>query len=232
MRCDPDPESRIPWQSRQLHPDPAAITVHPRFRGDQPQPLRSPRVRPPQVGEERPLCAFYKLVCAELPHAGLMRYLEVYTSAVHSLKAVLTTHAVYVRPTESRPKQPFMQEKMPDIVRDKFEPGVIHSKTKFAKRAIARPSPHAVAAEDAARELPEDLTIAIDTVLRRGENIQRDRTQRLDALRTIAESLSDVRAALDACKSKEAVAISAPFNMAWTAAVIDAMIWPDIDIPV
>ena len=66
-------------------------------------------------------------------------------------------------------------------------------------------------AEEAARELPEDLTIAIDTVLRRGAKIQRDRTQRLDVLRTIAESLSDMRAALDACKSKEAVAISAPY---------------------
>ena len=193
--------------------------------------VASLRACSPQVGEERPLCAFYKL-CAELPQAGLMRYLEVYTRAVHALKAMLTTHEVYVRPTESRPKQPFMQEKMPDIVRDKFEPGVIHSKTEFAKRAIARPSPHAVAAEEAEHELPEDLKIAIDTVMRRGKKIRKDRTQRLDALRTIAESLSDMRATLDECKSKEAVAISAPFNVAWTAAVIDAMMWPDVDIPV
>ena len=87
----------------------------------------------------------YKLH-AELPRADLMRFLGTYTHVV-SLKAMLTTHEVYVRPTESRAKQPFVQEKMPDIVRDKFEPGVIHSKTEFAKRAIARPSPHAVAAE-------------------------------------------------------------------------------------
>ena len=188
-------------------------------------------MRPSQVGEERPLCAFYKLR-AELPRADLMRFLGTYTHVVHSLKAMLTTHEVYVRPTESRAKQPFVQEKMPDIVRDKFEPGVIHSKTEFAKRAIARPSPHAVAAEAAERELPADLVIAIDTVLLRGEAIQKDRTQRIDELRELATLLGDMRSALDACKSKEALAIAAPFNAAWTAAVIDAMMWPDIDLPV
>ena len=40
-----------------------------------------------------------------------------------------------------------------------------------------------------------------------------------------------MRAALDACKTKEATLIAAPFNVAWTAAVIDAMMWPDIDLP-
>ena len=197
-----------------------------------PQPTRHPPPTAPrtQVGKERPLCAFNKL-CTGLPQADLPRFRKIYERTVHKLSAMLTTDEAYVRPEQSRKKQPFVQEKMPDIRRDKFEPGVIHSKTAFAQRAIERPSPLATADREVAAELPTDLRLAIDFVASRGAKIVKDRERRLEQLRACAADLSDMRAALDACKTKEATLIAAPFNVAWTAAVIDAMMWPDIDLP-
>ena len=41
-----------------------------------------------------------------------------------------------------------------------------------------------------------------------------------------------MRSALDKHKCKAAQEIAGAFNVAWTAAVIDAMDWPDTDLPV
>ena len=177
------------------------------------------------------LAAFRKLR-AELPLAGLQNFLGIYAGAVHELRGLLTTQAPYVRPTTSRVAQPFVQTKLPEIRRDKFEPGHILSKEEFAQRAVDRVFPLEEADVEAAAELPEDLILAIERVALRGKHVIDDRRVRMDVLRGIAARLEPLRAVIDACKSKEATEISAPFNVAWTAAIVDALQWPDTDLPV
>jgi hypothetical protein len=121
---------------------------------------------------------------------------------------------------------------MPEIRRDKFDEGEILSKADFADEAIARSSPFEEADQAAATDLPEDLKIAISYIAMRGKKIKADRKRRLAELRSIAALLDEMRKALDEHKCETAKEIAAPFNIAWTAAVIDAMDWPDTDLPV
>ena len=120
---------------------------------------------------------------------------------------------------------------MPEIRRDKFDEGVILGKADFADKAIARSSPFEEADQAAASDLPEDLKIAISYIAKRGKKIKADRKRRLAELRSIAALLEPMRKVLDEHKCDTAKEIAAPFNIAWTAAVIDAMDWPDIDLP-
>ena len=185
----------------------------------------------PALSLPPPQAAFRKLR-AELPFAGLGRFAAEYRRVVTDIASLLTTRSAYVRPTASRKKQPFVQSELPEIRRDKFRPGEILSKTDFASAAIDRPPPLEVADEAVAGELPEDLVLAIDYVARRGSKIRRDRRERMGVMRALAARLEPMRAALDACKSDEARAIAGPFNVAWTAAIVDALEWPDTDLPV
>ena len=71
---------------------------------------------------------------------------------------------------------------MPEVRRDKFVDGVIHSKTDFAERACTRPSPFATADAAASERLDSDLTYAIEYITQRGEAIVGDRKDRLKEL--------------------------------------------------
>ena len=178
-----------------------------------------------------PLKAFENLAAA-VPNAALETYRETYSSAVADIRALLTTTAPYVRPTQSRQVHPFTQRDMPEVRRDKFNDGEILSKDDFAARARARVSPFAELEKTASAALDEDLRIAIDYVHQRGKRIQGDRKRRLDQLRQIARSIEPLRRALDAHKCTTAQQIASSFNIAWTAAIIDAMQWPDTELPV
>jgi hypothetical protein len=124
-----------------------------------------------------------------------------------------------------------MQKEIPEVTRDKFGTGRILSKEEFAQRALSRPPPLAAADDIAAAQLPADLRIAIDTVFERGSDIVRDRAARMLTLASIASDLEPLRALLDSCKSATAQQVAAPFNSAWAALVIDAIEWPDFELP-
>ena len=126
---------------------------------------------------------------------------------------------------------PFFQKEFPEIRRDKFDPETILSKAKFAKAAVARKPPLANADKVAAAELAPDLCAAMDFIADAGEEIIPLREERMAKLRAIASMLEPLRAALDAMKCETALLISPRFNVAWTAACIDAMDWPDIELP-
>ena len=166
-----------------------------------------------------------------LPLADLAAERAAFVSVVAQLRALMTTVEPYVRPTRSRAAHPFVQREFPEIRRDKFEPGVVLDRTDFAKAAQSRPSPFAAADAQASEQLPSDLVLAIERLLERREGIKADREQRLDVLRALAARLEPMRAKLDASKSEAAKLIAAPFNAAWTAAVIDAIEWPDVELP-
>ena len=121
---------------------------------------------------------------------------------------------------------------MPEVRRDKFSEGVILSKTAFADAACNRESPFKAADSAAAEALPEDIKLAIQHIVARGKGIVEDRRKRMRLLEDIAESLEPMRRALDKHKCATAASIAADFNIAWTAAVIDAMKWPDTALPV
>ena len=114
-------------------------------------------------------------------------------------------------------------KRMPDIRRDKFEANVILDKGEFARQAIARQSPFITADANASNELPNDLRIAIAQSVHRKSNIVRDQKERLAQLRQLTVRLEPLRASLDACKCDTAMQIASKFNVAWTAAIIDAM---------
>ena len=183
---------------------------------------------PPE--EELPLKAFATLSKA-LPQASLQRFRSVYVRMVTELRGLLSTTEAYVRPMQSRGAHPFVQRGMPEIRRDKFDFGAILDKTKFAAKACARPSPFASADAAAAAALPNDLCLAIEHSIERGSSIRGDRTQRLARLRQMAGELDSMRRVLDECKCETASKIAAEFNVAWTSAIVDAMQWPDTELP-
>ena len=176
------------------------------------------------------LPAFAKLE-SEVPQAKLYRFAATYRKAASALRAMLTVVG-HVRPEISREAHPFTQQKMPEIRRDKFEADVILGKAEFAHAASTRASPFATADKAAAEALDEDLQAAIEFISKNGSEVPRLREARLTELHAIADSLEPMRSALDKCKCETARSIAAPFNVAWSAAVIDAMQWPDIDLPV
>ena len=184
-----------------------------------------PRLRP------QTLKAFRKLD-AELPEGNLGRFKDAYLYVVRCLQPMLTTRAPYKRPVKSRSVHPFVQQSMPEIRRDKFDEGVILDKKEFARKAIERDSPFEQADQAAANDLPEDLRLAIDYVAKRGKKIKADRKARLEELRRLAALLQEMRDVLDEHKCSTAKDIAPLFNIAWTAAVIDALEWPDTDLPV
>lgn len=161
-----------------------------------------------------------------IPPDVLEQHRAAYDSAVARLRG-FTTVTDFVRPQESRGTHPFVQSEMPEIRRDKFTEDVILSKDAFARAACDRLNPFGEADALAAKGLPKDLTIAIDTITTRGEAIVPDRAKRMTELEAIADSLEAMRNDCDRYKSPTSRAIAARFNVAWTAAVIDALGWPD-----
>ena len=139
----------------------------------------------------------------------------------------------YERPTKSRELHPFVQTNFPEIRRDKFDEGVELDREEFARRALRRTPPLQSAADEASHRLPEDLRAAIDYVFARGDRITSDRNERMKVLENLAYRLEPLRAAIDAVKCEQACEISARFNVAWTAACIDALgtAWPDKELP-
>ena len=166
-----------------------------------------------------------------LPQANLSRFYEAYARAVTQVRSMLTTTTPYKRPVKSRELHPFIQAKMPEVRRDKFKEGEILSKSEFIAEALKRKSPLQQASKEASQSLDEDLQLAIEQVLRRGSKIQADRAKRLEALEAVAITLEPMRDALNEQKCENARAISADFNVAWAAMIIDAMEWPDIELP-
>jgi hypothetical protein len=173
----------------------------------------------------------YNVLVASLHDPRIEEHRDAYLRARLRIRAMLTTTEPYVRPSQSRDLHPFVQLDFPEIRRDKFEPGVILDKTAFATAACARPPPLTTADIAASAALPEDLKLAIDVVSERGGLIANDRLQRLAELEQIADSLAPLRSLLDSHKSDCAKLIAASFNVAFTAAVIDAMEWPDSELP-
>ena len=68
-----------------------------------------------------------------------------------------------------------------------------------------------------------DLKTAIEHVSRRGPGMVEDRRVRLEVLERLASRLEGLRAATDECKSDCVKRIAAKSNVAWTAAVVDAL---------
>ena len=170
-------------------------------------------------------------VVLQFPHIEPFRH--VYSSAVTNIRELLTVTSPYRRPEKSRALHPFSQSSLPEVRRDKLGDGRTLSKAEFVQAAIHREAPLQTAAEQASKSLDEDLQYAIDYIISRGSGIVQDRNARVARLTSIAASLSDLRAALDACKSDTAQAIASGFNVAWTAACVDALgdSWPDKDLP-
>ena len=79
--------------------------------------------------------------------------------------------------------------------------------------------------------LDDDLKIALDIVVARGSKIAGDRKARMKRLRSIAATLEPMRHTIDSYKCTESKEISAQFNVAWAAAVVDALDWPDVELP-
>lgn len=181
--------------------------------------------------EERAFLPAFAKLSSELKAAKLSRFEGAYREATRAIRGMLTVVG-HTRPTESRPAQPFIQHGMPEVRRDKLSEGTILTKSEFAKAACARASPFKLADEAAAGALDEDLRAAIDFIVENGERVPALRDERIAKLRSIALTLEPMRTALDACKCEAAKSIAKPFNAAWTAAVIDAMEWPDVDLPV
>ena len=145
---------------------------------------------------------------------------------------MLSTNADYVRPTASRPFCPFTQKEFPEIRRDKFTPGQILSKSEFADESTQRMPQLASVDYEAAELLEDDLKIAIETITDLGPRIRKARAAKLAELAEIAAALEPLRSELNKHKSHTAAAIAKPFNVAFTAAIIDAMKWPDVELPV
>ena len=68
-----------------------------------------------------------------------------------------------------------------------------------------------------------DLKTAMEHVSRRGPGMLEDRRVRLEVLERLASRLEGLRAATDECKSDCVKRIAAKSNVAWTAAVVDAL---------
>ena len=169
------------------------------------------------------------VLTSKFPHLDAFR--ATYIPVVAHLRRLLSTREPFARPSASRELHPFVQGSPPEIMRDKFRKGRILSKNEFADAAIARE--HPLAAALGSMQLDTDLQIAIGTLVARGERIVSDREERMAILRSLAAELEPLRAAIDECKSPEARAIALPFNVAFTAACIDALghAWPDKRLP-
>jgi hypothetical protein len=183
------------------------------------------------AADEAPTLGAYHVLVRELRNPRIQSFRTVYESAVHALRKLMSTTEPYVRPLRSRETHPFVQRDMPAVTRDKFGDGRVLDKEEFAARAVARDSPHAAIDEVVSAALSTDLKLAIGHVARAGSDIIKERRHRMRQLRTIAASLEPLRTVLDECKSKEASLIAERFNVAWAAALIDAMEWPDIRMP-
>jgi len=192
--------------------------------------------QPPKAPKQERTTAWSILV-AKFPKAELQNFAGTYWTAVNKIKSMATTTEQYQRPKQSRQQHPFIQLDFPEIRRDKFEPGPtfntgpILDKEDFAKAAIARKSPLKDLDKQAANALDKDLVLAIDRVAKEGENIVKLRETRMSQLAKIARSIEPLRAKLDGLKCETAKEIAAPFNAAWAAAVIDAIEWPDVYLP-
>ena len=178
---------------------------------------------------EVPLVAFDTLVRG-LPAGNIEQHRPVFQAAVTSLRGMMTVTGPYERPTRSRALHPFVQRDFPEIRRDKLK-GKILSRNEFAQAAAQRPSPLAELDKAAAASLDQDLKAAIDHHVAEHDAVPAQREERLRVLRKVADSLGPLRATLDACKCETARLIAADFNAAWVAALIDAMQWPDVRMP-
>ena len=128
-------------------------------------------------------------------------------------------------------RSPFEQRDFPAVVRDKLTPGRIAKKAEFTQLALRRRSPFIEADEEMQRNLPPDLVAALDRVAERGECIVRDRTERRALLRVLLGMLAPLRETLDSAKAPCVRLISSEFNVAFAAAAIDAMHWPNVGLP-
>ena len=185
------------------------------------------RIAPAPQDPLRPL----KLIEASFPGSGLDAFYPCFTQAVHALRHMLIWKGVYERPSQAPVLAPFAQTSFPEVRRDKLIPGIILGKREFAELAQQRPSPFAEADKALSNLLPPDLIAAIDRVAALGHNIVQDRAERTKRIKTIVSMLRPLRAALDSLKSDEARAISSEFNVAFSAACISAMQWPDVRLP-
>ena len=169
----------------------------------------------------------FDLICARFPQIDKFR--DGYLAVVRQLRGLLSVRTKYERPRTSRGSHPFIQSKFPEIRRDKFEPGKELSMAEFVQAALNRPPPLEEEAKRAAAEVPADLAAAIDYICDRGPQVVTDRENRMVTLRRLAGELHGLRKALDECKSEGAREIAGSFNVAWTAACMDAMgsAWPD-----
>ena len=173
--------------------------------------------------------AFDTLV-RELPHAGIEQFRPAYVHVARTIRDLSTTVG-RERPTISRQAHPFVQQHFPEVARDKLSPGTILDKQAFLEAACTRPSPFADADRAAQEALDSDLLAAIDVVASAGAYIVPLREQRMDVLRNLARLLEPMRAACDAAKGDCAARIAKRFNVAWAAAAVDGIGWPDTELP-
>ena len=173
--------------------------------------------------------AFDTLV-RELPHAGIEQFRPAYVHVARTIRDLSTTVG-RERPTISRQAHPFVQQHFPEVARDKLSPGTILDKQAFLEAACTRPSPFADADRAAQEALDSDLLAAIDVVASAGAYIVPLREQRMDVLRNLARLLEPMRASCDAAKGDCAARIAKRFNVAWAAAAVDGIGWPDTELP-
>ena len=184
------------------------------------------------VGRRLPMVTMraFEELCIEFPSARLERFRHDYRYVARTIHE-LATVVGYTRPAHSRPAHPFMQRDFPIVARDKLSPGHVLEKAAFTEAACTRRSPFELADEAASAALDSDLVAAIDVVASAGPNIVPMREERMRVLRSLVDRLDPMRCAIDEVKGESARRIAARFNVAWAAATIDGIEWPDIHMP-
>ena len=140
-------------------------------------------------------------------------------------------HYPYERPAQGVGSHPFIQKGMPEVRRDKFEEGVELDKIEFQRAALNRPSPLLALDFAASARVSPDLSAAIDHIVEMDSDIVDDRAERMKRLLVIASLLQPLRSTLDDLKYECARQIAKDLNVAFTAAVVDAFEWPDVELP-
>ena len=150
---------------------------------------------------------------------------------VNALSSIAVYDGKYERPTTAPKMAAFSQTRMPEVRKDKLVAGITLGKREFAERAILRQSPYAESDSINEASLPPDLLAAVDHVLSQGDDVETDRRERLLRIKAIISMLTPLQDLLQSLKSSIALAVSASFNVAFSATCISAMRWPDVSLP-
>ena len=182
---------------------------------------------PQQAMALRPL----RIIAEAFPEAPIAKFEGLFIQCVNALSSIAVYDGKYERPTTAPKMAAFSQTRMPEVRKDKLVAGITLGKREFAERAILRQSPYAESDSINEASLPPDLLAAVDHVLSQGDDVETDRRERLLRIKAIISMLTPLQDLLQSLKSSTALAVSASFNVAFSATCISAMRWPDVSLP-